>query len=371
MQYLIDLIEELTAMASRRNDREALMAIRRKFNKIHAENPDLALRLSRIITTTGGTGATRSFQKLDQVLRDQDSGLELLQRFEVAKDYECPILPFKAQCELDRFILERKNAHILKSNGVEPPSSLALMGNPGTGKTSISRWLAGQLELPLLSLNIAAVITSYLGQTGHNIKKALDAAKSERSILLLDEFDALGSQRNSDNDVGEMKRVVTVLLQEVENWPTDSIVIAATNMPESIDIAFRRRFSKWIEIPLPDANGRAEILKRYIANPKISSDLIQSISRLLEGASGADIKEYARRSKARAIVDKIRYDEAMIREAISDINFNILSETAKKSFVTAARASNPRTFTLRKLAEIIGVSHTTISRIVNQNELQK
>lgn len=355
-------------MASRRNDREALTVIRKKFKRIHAENPDLAVRLSRIISTTGGTGATRSFQKLGHELRDQDSGLELIQRFEVPKDFECPILPAKTKDEISRFVLERQNAHLLKANGVLPPSSLALMGRPGTGKTSLSMWLASQLELPLLSLNLAAVITSYLGQTGHNIKKALDAAKSERCILLLDEFDALGAQRNSDNDVGEMKRVVTVLLQEIENWPDDSIIIAATNMPESIDHAFKRRFSKWIEIPLPDTDVRQKILQKYISNNKISPTLTHLIAEILESSSGADIKEYARRSKARAIVDNIRIEEAMMSEIAAEIDFNEFSETAKRSFVTAARSSNPRFFTLRKLAEIIGVSHTTISRIAKSTE---
>ena len=165
---------------------------------------------------------------------------------------------------VNRFIRERLHINELRSAGVNPPTSLALMGPPGTGKTTLARWIAKKLCLPFMLLNLASVVTSYLGQTGQNIKKALDRARLEPSVLLLDEFDALGKIRSDDNDVGEMKRIVTVLLQEIERWPDHSVIIAATNLPELIDPAFRRRFSTWIRIPLPDKKERFKNTQKLI-----------------------------------------------------------------------------------------------------------
>src|SRR4030042_4389723 len=154
-------------------------------------------------------------------------------------------------------------------------------------------------------LNLASVVTSYLGQTGHNIKKALDRAHLEPSVLLLDEFDALGKSRTENDDVGEMKRVVTVLLQEVERWPDHSVLIAATNLPELVDPAFRRRFSRWVRLSLPNQQERLRILQLHYGSNNIPQHHMELAAICLVGSSGADLASFVNRVETRRIMDAI------------------------------------------------------------------
>jgi AAA+ superfamily predicted ATPase len=117
-----------------------------------------------------------------------------------------------------------------------------------------ARWLARELERPLLVLDLAAVMSSFLGRTGSNLRHVLDYAKSIDCVLLLDELDALAKRRDDRGEVGELKRLVTVLLQEVDDWPASSILVAATNHADLLDLAVWRRFEMSIEFSLPDVS---------------------------------------------------------------------------------------------------------------------
>ncbi len=361
METIYDLIEKITSIAARRPDDELLLKIRRSLPKLNKENPDLASRLSRIVSNIGGIGALRRFNSLGEDPKDTDSGLELMTRLEVPTDTKPPILAADTQKMISRFVQERENHIELQNAGISAPSSLALIGKPGTGKTSLAYWLAARLELPLFNLNIASVVTSYLGQTGQNLKRALDRAKIEPCLLLLDEFDALGYQRENGFDVGEMRRVVAVLLQEVESWPEDSIVVAATNLPEQLDSAFKRRFSRWIELTIPDFNLKTDILSFYYGDKKKNNDLFKMIASGLPDASGADLKSLIQKIKSREILEKLSLNEAVCDELEREMKGRTFSKEEVAQFVKNAYKAAPKHFTYRKMASILGVSHTTIS----------
>jgi SpoVK/Ycf46/Vps4 family AAA+-type ATPase len=366
MKSIEQLISEVAGLASRRHDTEYLMLFRRRLSSINKEHPDLGVRLSHILASAGGVGAARRFNTIDELPKDTDSGLSLLFREEIPTNIPLPILTKQTLSIVLKFVRERKHAHTLRQAGIPAPSSLALVGPPGTGKTSLARWIASELELPFLTLNIAGIVASFLGQTGQNIKKALDRAKIEPSVLLLDEFDSLGYKRGDDQDVGEMKRVVTVLLQEIENWPEESVIIAATNMPEHIDLAFKRRFSRWIEIPIPDTETRIEILKKYFGPHNKNSKHLALAATALQGASGADLQEFVRKVRASEIVEGLTPKEALFQELESELTGRKWESSQDiKSFLEAAHSTDKRYFTLRKLGEIVGKSHTTVSRIIN------
>lgn len=358
------LLEEIATLAARRSDKELLLLFRRKIKKIYEEERELAQSLSKVISSAGGVGATRRFYQLDEIPKDNDSGLELVKRYEPDESVAHPILPEEIERQVVRFIKERKHEAALRKAGIAPPSSLALMGKPGTGKTSLARWIASDLDLPCLILNIAGVVTSYLGQTGQNLKKALDRAKLEPSLLLLDEFDALGYHRGDDSDVGEMRRVVTVLLQEIENWPEQSVVVAATNMPEQVDPAFKRRFSRWIEIPLPDTANRLQILKYYYQRVDFEAYLNVAAYALTK-ASGAELQEFIRRVRASEIVESISPKEAIWQEIERELESRELSENEKREFVGIAKSVDRKLFTLRRLGDALGLSHTTVKRLLS------
>lgn len=359
MQYLEDLIVSIADTAAKLGDREILMFLRRNLTRLEQEVPELAKKVSKAVSSSGGLGALRRFRELDGMPVDADTGMELLRVDSNPKPGVVPIVSHESKDILSRFVKERQHASELKAAGIRPPTSLALMGPPGTGKTTLAHWIAAELSLPLMVLNLASVVTSYLGQTGHNIKKALDRARLEPSVLLLDEFDALGRSRTENDDVGEMKRVVAVLLQEVERWPDHSVLIAATNLPELVDPAFRRRFSRWVRLSLPNEQDRLKILLAHHRGNNIPKNHMQLAATCLIESSGADLASFVNRVATRRITDAVSPLEALWAELSIELAERKIPDDTKKRFIQFAREADSKRFTFRKLAQLLDISHTT------------
>lgn len=132
------------------------------------------------------------------------------------------------------------------------------------GKTLTARWLAAKLEVLLYVLDLTAVMSSLLGRSGNNLRTALDFAKRSPCVLLLDEIDAIAKRRSDDTDIGELKRLVTVILQEVDEWPATGLLLAATNHPELIDPALWRRFDLVVEFKMPDIAAIRVAVKQFL-----------------------------------------------------------------------------------------------------------
>ena len=164
---------------------------------------------------------------------------------------DAPLLSGDVEDSLGQLIAERRQSDRLQAMGLTPTRSAIFVGPPGVGKTLTARWLAAQLKVPLYVLDLTAVMSSLLGKSGTNLRAAIDFAKREPCVLLLDEIDAIAKRRSDDSDVGELKRLVTVILQEVDEWPASSVLLAATNHPELIDPALWRRFD--LSSPVQDA----------------------------------------------------------------------------------------------------------------------
>lgn len=193
---------------------------------------------------------------------------------------------------IDNFLEERTNISALLQNGILPSNKILLTGAPGTGKTMLARYLASALGKNLVIMDISSSISSLLGKTGSNIKKILNYAKSTSSVLLLDEFDAIAKSRNDNTDLGELKRVVNVLLMEMEEWPSSSLLIATSNHPELLDRAIWRRFDFHLNIGLPDPFEIREILFDLLSQ-QVKDDsnrtFVGHVAGLLEGVSAADV----------------------------------------------------------------------------------
>jgi ATPase family associated with various cellular activities (AAA) len=191
---------------------------------------------------------------------DTDSRFHLLR---LEKQPELPHEPVYTEAVrkvLKRLVDERLNLSALVEANLSPTKTILFTGPPGVGKTLAARWLARELKRPLLILDLSAVMSSYLGRTGSNLRHVLDYAQSFDCVLLLDELDAIAKRRDDTGEIGELKRLVTVLLQQLDEWPSSGMLVAATNHANLLDPALWRRFEELVEFPMPErAAARAFI----------------------------------------------------------------------------------------------------------------
>ena len=150
--------------------------------------------------------------------------------------------------EIISFISSYRLRDQLLKAGVNVENNLLLYGPPGCGKTSIAQFIANQLNLPLLTVRLDGLVSSLLGSTAKNIHKIFDFASKRECVLFLDEFDVIAKLRDDSNELGELKRVVNSLIQNIDMFSSDSILIAATNHHELLDSAVWRRFNKIISL---------------------------------------------------------------------------------------------------------------------------
>ena len=166
---------------------------------------------------------------------------------------------------LKRILHEHRAAHKLNAFGLSARRKVLLTGPPGTGKTMSAAALAGELNLPLFTILLDGLITKFMGETAAKLRIIFEAISQTRGVYFFDEFDALGSERSSTNDVGEIRRVLSSFLQFLEQDQSDSLIVAATNHPQLLDRALFRRFDDVIEYSLPNDNQLHQTLTHRLA----------------------------------------------------------------------------------------------------------
>jgi SpoVK/Ycf46/Vps4 family AAA+-type ATPase len=177
-----------------------------------------------------------------------------------------------------RYIYDARDAEIIKKvldiwktndqlteYGIHYLNSILLHGVSGCGKTTLGRYIAYQAKLPFVYLNFSHLISSYLGSTGKNIADVFNYVSKIKCVLMLDEIDAIGMARGNGQEVGEMSRIVINLMQSLDRLDNGIIVIGATNRPDIIDKALKRRFGIQYELGLPVAAIRKGIAERYLS----------------------------------------------------------------------------------------------------------
>jgi MoxR-like ATPase len=271
---------------------------------------------------------------------------------------------------IEDLMSERRAAARLRGHGLEPVRSLLLTGMPGVGKTLTARYVAAQLELPMITLDLATVVSSFLGRTGQNLRKALDFARERPCVFLLDEFDAIAKRRDDPGDIGELKRIVNVLLLELEHWPSHGLLIAATNHPELLDRAIWRRFDRVLAIGLPDLDTRRAILHDALSmyGQHAKPQIVTLCALAAEGTSPADLMRLIREA-ARAGVMSGESDigSHLARVALRELRSKAASEDDAR-LIFCALAVNGLNLPHRTVAEMINVSHTTVGRTVRRWE---
>lgn len=214
------------------------------------------------------------------------------------------------QATCAQIVQEQHRRELLRSYNLEPRNRLILTGPPGNGKTSLAVALANALMIPMLSVRYDAVIGSYLGETATRLQRLFDYARTRPCLLFFDEFETIGKERGDSNETGEIKRVVSSLLLQIDKLPSHVVVIAATNHPELLDRAVWRRFQLHLQLDPPSEDMLVSWLSKFeesIGKP-LGARLRQSVVRKLQPCSYAELEEFCLNVHRRYILSQPNED---------------------------------------------------------------
>lgn len=277
---------------------QILSLIRNHLNNDDTQFRKVALQISAVEARSGHAIVARTIQELLNqkktslgtvrlVSKNKDID-DLLLQVDTYDDMTSLVLSQELKEKLDRVIKEYLKKETLSKYGLANRRKLLLYGASGTGKTMTASALAKEFNLPFFVVRTEKVVTKFMGETGQKLGRIFDFINEVPAVYLFDEFDAIGSQRGMDNEVGEQRRILNTFLQLLERDDSDSFIIAATNSIESIDKAMFRRFDDVIEYKLPDKEQRLALLREYLYTAK---DLdFSSAEPLFDGMSHAEIK---------------------------------------------------------------------------------
>lgn len=277
---------------------QILSLIRNHLNNDDTQFRKVALQISAVEARSGHAIVARTIQELLNqkktslgtvrlVFKNKDID-DLLLQVDTYDDMTSLVLRQELKEKLDRVIKEYLKKETLSKYGLANRRKLLLYGASGTGKTMTASALAKEFNLPFFVVRTEKVVTKFMGETGQKLGRIFDFINEVPAVYLFDEFDAIGSQRGMDNEVGEQRRILNTFLQLLERDDSDSFIIAATNSIESIDKAMFRRFDDVIEYKLPDREQRLALLREYLYTAK---DLdFSSAEPLFDGMSHAEIK---------------------------------------------------------------------------------
>ncbi|PTT42555.1 ATPase [Chryseobacterium sp. HMWF028] len=210
--------------------------------------------------------------------------------------------------QLVQLIKEHNYIKELQEYGLPVNNKILLQGSSGCGKTMTAKAIANALGKNIMILNLSNIVSSRIGETSQNIKMIFDKAGRERSVLFLDELDQIGKARGSDDkDVGEMRRLVNTLIQLIDYYPENSLLLCATNHPEIIDTALIRRFQLKINYEMPSSEILDTFYDQLLA--KFPEDM-RTVERKYS-ISFAEAKDYALTTVKAALIKKLEAKEAI------------------------------------------------------------
>lgn len=331
--------------------------------KLRKESPEVSAQILQIAADHKVGGDIYRSIDLAPVPVDEETRNQLVDINENTTQVP-PVLQENVMDQMKDFLMERSLVEDFLQRGVTPPNSLLMYGKPGVGKTYSAKWLAGQLGLPLITVDLAYTISSYLGRSGQNIKKIFDYAKKQSCVLFLDEFDAIAKKRDDESDLGELKRLVNVLLKEMEDCPVSCIIIGATNHPELLDSAIWRRFDRSIEIPLPEIEERNKLLDFHLSGWVEDPSTKNCLLRLTDGMSAADICRLCNHIKRQIVMNPTK-DKGILTLREICRERPLKSRDEKVDVCRNIKKMNP-TYTVRMISDITSVPVTSVSRYIKE-----
>lgn len=360
-----DDLAQLARLAVNEQTEDVRLFVARLVRKYRSIKPGLAEQMDQYLRSKparGGSVMRKTIRPEDPshpMPVDNESRMSLLKVFNDNSGTVQPLLSPELEDSFSQIIQERKQSERLASLGLLPTRSAIFVGKPGVGKTLTARWLASKLGLPLYVLDLTTVMSSLLGKTGSNLRAALDFSKQGPCVLLLDEIDAIAKKRNDDTDIGELKRLVTVMLQEVDEWPPSGLLLAATNHPELIDPALWRRFDLVIEFKLPAIAQIKEAVTQFLGpDLPVFKRWIDILVLIFSGESFSDIERSIQRFR-RTLALSDASDSDVIIELVKS---KALTLEHQQRIDVAVLLANKTKLSQHKISEITGVSRDTIRK---------
>lgn len=310
-----------------------------------------------------------SVQSHTTVPKDKDSTLDLIDVLQPNIRLSDVALSEKVLNTIHQIVDEQNQSEELLKTGNFPTNSILFCGPPGCGKTMTANALAGELGLPVAYVRLDGLVSSYLGQTGTNIRKIFEFVKGKRIMLFLDEFDAIAKKRDDAHELGELKRVVTTLLQNIDEMPANVFLVAATNHHHLLDPAIWRRFDISLLIEVPNEQQREKIIAgamtQYLRDYQIDK---KTLLVLTDGMSCAQICTFLRSLAKFSVLKK----EKKSNIPIEDIGQIWLKHTAlyvsedSEDFMKSLSKLRDSGVSVRTLETITGIPKSTLSYRFNK-----
>lgn len=255
-----------------------------------------------------------------------------------------------------------------------PASSCLIYGVPGTGKTHLAKWISKEINIPIVLAKLDGLMSSFLGTTSRNIGNLFKFANRYNCVLLLDEFDAIAKLRNDPHEVGEVKRVVNTLLQNLDSRRGVGFTIGVTNHEGLLDPAIWRRFDVQIEIPRPSTKVMIELLNGFLKPLDLSESEMKFLAWSIEGASGADAKVLANWIKKSFVFDdKTSLANAMRKFAllntgrVKDVKKNLFMGNDEYLILALIKDEN-YAFKQKDIASLFGMTPSSLSKLLSKQK---
>ncbi len=276
------------------------------------------------------------------------------------------VLPVATEAMVKQIVRYVSESERLKASGVAIAPTLLMYGPPGTGKTQAARFIASELGLPLVTARADGLISSYLGSTSKNVRRLFEYARSEPCVLFLDEFDSIAKMRDDGRELGELKRIVISLLQNIDTLDGDHVLLAATNHEHLLDPAIWRRFAYKAKFDLPGEAERERLLRNFFGRYLVG-DVTSLLVPLTAGLSGAQIKLAAEECIRAAVL------EGAASVEVADAIAGLLQERGipandKADLIRFLHDLDSKTYNQPGLARLFNVSQPYISKSVRKGK---
>lgn len=389
-----DIVLALAGLALETENPRAIQQVERLRDALAKSDKDQAAKLARVLNrssrkqsmvpmafdemrATGDAVRRRmpgeTLTRTTPLPHDKETGAALVRvLFPEDNTAEVPVLSIALSEAISDLLAEWKRADELARLGTAPHTRCLLYGAPGVGKTNLARYLARQLELPLVEARLDGLVSSFLGTTARNIGALFDFANRYRCALFLDEFDAIAKARDDAQEVGEIKRVVNSLLQSIDARNGRGLTLAATNHEHLLDAAVWRRFEARIEVPKPGDDARSAMLDRFVKPLRLSDVERRLLVWVTEGMSGADVEALVIGGKRFFVLhgDGIQTDPdssmSVARETRSHKRGLMIHEALKRQ-----AALNGRLFDVRRRELLLGPDDTLAQALLTEGFTQK